>query len=365
MSDRARIGIVLAPPYHPGSPSGGAEAIADQVASALSQDFSVVVAHGYQQERKSRQLGRRLQALSAFPLEGEALTRGEVSLTSLSDEAATALRECAIVFQFERVLRGLEGPLRFAVIGGMAYRHCLDCFSSSQWDELIVPSAFVRDFAIRECGADPTRTRVLPNGIDGASFAPAPTPSTRKAGPIRLLVAARPDPGKGYDEALAFKRACALQGHEVEIICFRQRSPFEQDDFFSRFESGPFTLTPWRPRAEMPAHYRDADLTLCLGRTPEGFGLSAVESLACGTPVLASPIGALPHLVPSDHGLLCADANQLSGISRDLETMLPRLRQAALERGSPFVHRTYSETAMIEAYQALAERAVRTMSAPA
>jgi glycosyltransferase involved in cell wall biosynthesis len=37
--------------------------------------------------------------------------------------------------------------------------------------------------------------------------------------------------------------------------------------------------------------------TLMPGPWPEPFGLVAIESLACGTPVLARPVGALPEIV--------------------------------------------------------------------
>jgi len=37
--------------------------------------------------------------------------------------------------------------------------------------------------------------------------------------------------------------------------------------------------------------------TLMPGAWPEPFGLVAIESLACGTPVLARPVGALPEIV--------------------------------------------------------------------
>jgi glycosyltransferase involved in cell wall biosynthesis len=51
------------------------------------------------------------------------------------------------------------------------------------------------------------------------------------------------------------------------------------------------------PEADLPGLYAAADCTLMPSLDLEGFGLATVESLACGTPVLASAAGANPELV--------------------------------------------------------------------
>ena len=51
------------------------------------------------------------------------------------------------------------------------------------------------------------------------------------------------------------------------------------------------------PDEQLPFLYRAADLTVMPSLSLEGFGLSAVESLAAGTPVLVTPVGGLPEVV--------------------------------------------------------------------
>jgi glycosyltransferase involved in cell wall biosynthesis len=48
---------------------------------------------------------------------------------------------------------------------------------------------------------------------------------------------------------------------------------------------------------QLPLFYRAADISIMPSVALEGFGLSAAESLACGTPVLVTPIGGLPEVV--------------------------------------------------------------------
>lgn len=59
---------------------------------------------------------------------------------------------------------------------------------------------------------------------------------------------------------------------------------------------------PYVPAHELPALYRGASMLL-LPSLYEGFGLTALEAMACGTPVIASNVSSLPEVV-SDAGLL-------------------------------------------------------------
>ncbi len=49
--------------------------------------------------------------------------------------------------------------------------------------------------------------------------------------------------------------------------------------------------------SELPLYYQASDAFVLPTRELEGFGLVAVEALACGTPVLGTPVGAIPELL--------------------------------------------------------------------
>lgn len=51
------------------------------------------------------------------------------------------------------------------------------------------------------------------------------------------------------------------------------------------------------PEATLPTVYAAADLSIVPSSALEGFGLISLESLACGTPVLVTPVGGLPDTV--------------------------------------------------------------------
>jgi glycogen(starch) synthase len=62
--------------------------------------------------------------------------------------------------------------------------------------------------------------------------------------------------------------------------------------------------------ADLPTAYRAADVSIVPSQALEGFGLITLESLACGTPVLVTPVGGLPEVLrPFAPECVLADSN--------------------------------------------------------
>jgi glycosyltransferase involved in cell wall biosynthesis len=83
---------------------------------------------------------------------------------------------------------------------------------------------------------------------------------------------------------------------------------------------------------DLPCIYSGAQL-LVIPSYFEGFGLPALEAMACGTPVVASDRGALPEVI-SDAGLL-VNPYDLDALSRSMQGVLEdeRLRCNLIEKG--------------------------------
>lgn len=56
-------------------------------------------------------------------------------------------------------------------------------------------------------------------------------------------------------------------------------------------------LLGFLPDEDLPLAYQAADLMVMPSQSLEGFGLTLLESLACGTPVLCTPVGGMPEVV--------------------------------------------------------------------
>lgn len=93
------------------------------------------------------------------------------------------------------------------------------------------------------------------------------------------------------------------------------------------------------PERDKPALYRGARALICPSRY-EGFGYPALESMACGTPVVGSHVSSLPEVVGPGGVLL--DPDDIDGLAGALlqllsdPTFYARLRTAAIEQSRHF-----------------------------
>jgi glycosyltransferase involved in cell wall biosynthesis len=136
---------------------------------------------------------------------------------------------------------------------------------------------------------------VSPPGVDELVFRPAPPLQTEESGPgslvtgrAQVVAVGALDPTKGHELAI---EALALlpTGVRPDLTIVHERLSSGYDTYLlGRAAAAGVALQLVRgiSDAELVARYRDADATLALARV-EPFGLSVIESLACGTPVVA------------------------------------------------------------------------------
>lgn len=151
------------------------------------------------------------------------------------------------------------------------------------------------------------------------------------AGSDDLLFFGRIHPDKGAAEAIAAARTAGRHLHMYGIVQdadYYERKVLPAVDGVSVSYHGPVGGTQ-RLRA-----LGDAHALLHLINFEEPFGLSVIEAMACGTPVIASRRGSMPELI--DHGVTgflvdsLAEANQ--AIERINEIDRATVRRAVAER---------------------------------
>ena len=86
------------------------------------------------------------------------------------------------------------------------------------------------------------------------------------------------------------------------------------------------------PRSDVPAVMAAADIYCQPNTGPEGFGLTFVEALRAGLPVVTSNIGGAAEIVTPDCGILCppGDVRAVADALRELITDLDRRQRLAL-----------------------------------
>ena len=162
---------------------------------------------------------------------------------------------------------------------------------------------------VRHYGADPSRIEIVPPGVDHAFFSPGSRRGARQAlglgdEPVLLFVG-RIQPLKGVD--VAVEAMSRLRDPQARMLIVGGSSGTEGDDHAAEVRNlitdrgldHRITMVPPQPHHVLSTYYRAADVTIVPSRS-ESFGLVALESAACGTPVVASDVGGLRTLV--DHG---------------------------------------------------------------
>jgi glycosyltransferase involved in cell wall biosynthesis len=167
--------------------------------------------------------------------------------------------------------------------------------------------------------------RVIHHGVDAADF-----PYGDGAGGYVLFLG-RMSPDKGAHRAV---RAAQKAGVPL-LLAGKCREPWERS-YFSQ-EVAPHLGDDVRYVGEVP---HDEKLQLLAGaratlfpiRWNEPFGLVMIESLACGTPVLAFPEGAAVEVVQDGHtGYLCRDEKHMAEAIDTIESLSRADCRAAVE----------------------------------
>jgi glycosyltransferase involved in cell wall biosynthesis len=183
-------------------------------------------------------------------------------------------------------------------------------------------SAAARAAAVAQ-GGDPSRLVVVPNGIDLSRFRPLPPADPARP---RVVFLGRLEPQKGPDLLLeALDRLGDLPGLAADLYGEgRLRAALERR---ARTLPVPVRLPGWT--ADVQAALAPAAVVVVPSRW-EGFGLSAVEALASGRPVVASAVDALPEVVGSTGVLVRPeDPAALAAALRRLLSDPARLRALA------------------------------------
>lgn len=204
-------------------------------------------------------------------------------------------------------------PLRTPIVWSLrdfVYVQALQGSMTFRRDLLIVPSTYVRNAFCDAVGGwlpgIEDRVITIRNGVDLEQYAPRDTSTARQRlgvqdGPV-LLFPHRPEEAKGLERALELCRRFAsgplpnvklliLRGTDIEIMPEVRRFYVGLE---RRVEELGLTrnvvFSDWVAPDHMPEVYAAANVTLCIGNIVEASSNTALESVACGTPVVASDI---------------------------------------------------------------------------
>lgn len=192
---------------------------------------------------------------------------------------------------------------------------------------LLVVSEDLGRVATHNYGADPTRIRVIPNGCDASVFHPANRAQARQtlglaADAELVLYVGRLVPEKGLGELVTAFQALSQDRPRLHLALVGE-GPMQAQ--LGSMCSG-FATRTHMPGAQSPAEvarWMIASDLVTLPSYSEGHPNVLVEALACGRPVLATPVGGIPEVVAADTGVL-VPARDAAALARGLTDVLER-----------------------------------------
>jgi alpha-1,3-rhamnosyl/mannosyltransferase len=183
-------------------------------------------------------------------------------------------------------------------------------------DAVIAISQHAADEGMKLLGLDPGRLHVAPLGVDTA-FVPGAGPSD----PPYLLVVGQYSRRKGFAEAFAVMDALVDAGYPHRLVVAGRIPPWARSELAALVAG---TRHPERIELrdavpDLVPLYQGATAFLMTSRH-EGFGLTVLEAMACGVPVVAFSNSSVTEVV-GDGGQLVADGD-VAALTAAAQTVL-------------------------------------------
>ncbi|RMH58813.1 MAG: glycosyltransferase family 1 protein [Candidatus Hydrogenedentota bacterium] len=180
----------------------------------------------------------------------------------------------------------------FPLLAPIAAR--LERSALSSVDRIIVLSEYSRRRLLRIVD-EPSMIHRIPGGVDPERF-PCKT-ATPVGRPPRILTIRNLVPRMGIESLIEAAVILKIRNRPVRLTIGGEGPLRPTLESRARDLGDLCRFVGHIPERELARFYREADLFVIPSKAIEGFGLVILESFASGTPVLGTPVGAIPELV--------------------------------------------------------------------
>jgi glycosyltransferase involved in cell wall biosynthesis len=236
-------------------------------------------------------------------------------------------------FVRDRTMIDAIGTMQFYPIG-------MQSFVARRMDRVLTSSQASGREILRDFGVRADRLEMVWNGLDTDLYSPDPA-VPRNQSEI-LCVGRASDPNKGIRTLIA---ALANLPAPVRLTLVDAGGSGNDARKWARSLgcADRLDITGRIPTSALVNLYRRAALVVVPSRY-EGFGLPAVEAMACGTPVVATSAGALPEVMRVGRGGLLVPRDDPALLAEAIGTLLDQAetRRAMGARARPLIEATFS-----------------------
>jgi glycosyltransferase involved in cell wall biosynthesis len=320
--------LVVLAPRHPNTPrvsvDEGVEVHRVLARNALPQTVTDVLGAG----RYSRRLRSAAfdVALAHQPTVAAGVTAARPDLPTALLYHASALRELRFLRQ------SLVGPRRLASYPLAAVLALVERAAMGRCSSVLVLSDYSRSLVVADHPRGARKTERIDAGIETASFDPgegrleAREQLSVPENETLLVTARRLEPRTGVDRLVRAVRELA----DARLVVIGA-GPLMAELRTLATDLGVDPRVRFLGRVSDEAlrqWMRAADLFVLPTVAYEGFGMVTAEALACGTPVIGTPVGATPELLePLDHRLV-AESPEPEALAAAIMSVLPLANQA-------------------------------------
>ena len=177
-------------------------------------------------------------------------------------------------------------------------------------NHIVTVSGASRQDIVADFGVDPRRITVMHNGVDADLFRPHPEIERK---PAQIMATASADtPTKGLQVLLRAAKTMLADWPELSLLLIGKPKPGGDTEQLVR-DLGLESRVRWVSNVDhetIVALYAESTVAV-VPSLYEGFGLPAVEAMACGIPLVSSDGGALPEVV-GDAGVVVPAGDHLA-----------------------------------------------------
>jgi glycosyltransferase involved in cell wall biosynthesis len=245
------------------------------------------------------------------------------------------LRDIPFVYVFhspshEEYLLAHENRGRGRVLLNANIRRMLERFCLRKAVKIMVLSRYMKEKVQAIHGIPSDRIVINPGGVDLERFRP---PENRKAlkhklgfpeGKIHLLTIRNLEPRMGIENLLECIRIFNNNQDSIHLILGGEgieRQNLEQ--FIEEYGlHKDVTMAGFIPPNILSEYYGAADFFILPTRNLEGFGLVTPESMACGTPVLGTPVGGTKEILSGFDSRFLFKDNSAEAMAEGIRTAM-------------------------------------------
>lgn len=185
-------------------------------------------------------------------------------------------------------------------------------------DIVVVPSDFFKKILLERTICAEEKIIVFPSGgIDPSIFYPSPK---IKADILKLGYVGRIEYGKGWKEfILALSKLKSSESFRGYIVGYGSLE-HEMHDLISQCGlNDKIELIKGVTQSKLQYYYSLFDLLIFTTQLPESLGLVGLESMACGTPIIATDIGGVATYARNDHNGYLVAKGDVDGVVKAIE----------------------------------------------